>query len=301
MYNLDLDDLDYKEGNLIENNYNFIKQSKKKENIKELSKVRDESININLSSLYLPNSFLIKMKNMSSKQLFQLLIYFIFTWYIIYKFNFSLRLFLSLFLSVFIYFFIIQNKFMKNFEKSDTINKTIEKLNLFDYKYINIDVDIANCYYNLLFLQKINLTSFNESLNNMNNFLEIYYKIINRNYSVSSNVLNINEIIYQEIENAILFRKKALNILLSTVCSVPQYIGIKNNKYKFLPLENKINFYTNRLDYFSNKKLMDMIETNNKQWSNINNINYNSKFIYVNQPAPNPLLEKSYSPSFNLY
>ena len=253
-----------------------------------------------LDYLKLPNELLFKLNNITKNDLLIVIVFFLLIWYFFSKLSLSISTLLCFFISILITYYVIENIYNKKNKKEIKLKKEVNNFNISEYKYLFVDPIIIKIYNDIQIIKKYNETSFHKSLYYINKFLK-YYKKIKTIFSNEDKIDTIiQQIIYQKITNTIIYRKKALNSLMSIICSIPNSEVVTTEYKKNIPLQKYIETKTKDLDIISNNKLMELIKLNNKLLKT-KNINSYSNFIRVNEPEPNPLNEKDYSPNFNLY
>ena len=167
-------------------------------------------------------------------------------------------------------------------------------MNIFNFKYLFLDIEIINVYYILQPIKNYNLTQFNNSLKYMDKFLKDYFKVKKKLLNKEENLASL--VVYQIITNCKMHIIDSMNALMSIIFNVPDDINIDR-----IPIKKIIELNTKKIFYLSNKKLMEIIELYNMRWNNIKNININQYYIEENSPQPNPLLSQGYMPNYNLY
>ena len=166
-------------------------------------------------------------------------------------------------------------------------------MDIFNFKYLFLDIEIINVYHILQPIKNYNLTQFNNSLYYMNKFLKNYFWI-KKNLLIKEDKFPL--VIYQKITNCKLYIIEAMNSLMSIIFNIPNDITIDR-----IPIKKIIELNTKQLLYLSNEKLMEIIKLYNMRWEDTNNININQHYIEENIPQPNPLLSQDYMPNYNLY
>jgi hypothetical protein len=253
-----------------------------------------------LDYLKLPNELLFKLNNITRNDLLIVTVFFLLIWYFFSKLSLSISTLLCFFISILITYYVIENIYNKKNKKEIKLKKEVNNFNISQYKYLFVDPIIIKIYNDIQIIKKYNETSFHNSLYYINKFLK-YYKKIKTIFSNEDKIDTIiQQVIYQKITNTIIYRKKALNSLMSIICSIPNSEVVTSEYKQNIPLQKYIETKTKDLDIISNNKLMELIKLNNKLLKT-KNINIYSNFIRVNEPEPNPLNEKDYSPNFNLY
>jgi len=246
--------------------------------------------------LNLPNKTIWKFKNLNNDNKYKIIVIFIFCLYVFFKINFSYNFVISISLSFGIIYIILLQKYNQQNIESEYENKKISNMNIFNYKYLFLDVNIINSYYNLQSIKKYNLTEFNKSLKYMDKFLKNYFDLKKKMKQNLSSTGKKPEIYYEKIDNCQIYIKKSMNALMSMVLNVP--INMENNG---IPMSKIIEINTKKIFYLSNKHLMEIIKLYNLRWSNIKNINIYQHHIDVNSPQPNPLKSYGYMSNYDLY
>ena len=245
------------------------------------------------------NYFLTPSIFFSNDEKFFIIIISIILLYTLHNLNFNINFISILFLVlIFIYYYSNLNRYIDTQEYKN-ISNIFNKLDINKkYTYLTINYNIINVYNKLSFIIRFNKTSFVDSIYYMNKFYLIYYNIKKGLYKNFKQLDKFKIIIYQKIQNSIIYRKEALNSLKSIICSYPTDNFIIN-KGKVFNISNYIDKNIKLLDIYSNNDLMELIEINNRLLEN--DITNNNNYIYINQPEPNPLNDIDYMPNYNLY
>lgn len=238
----------------------------------------------------------IKQININNQELFRIIILFLIVLYIIFKKNLSLNLIISFILAFIIsYFYLLY----LNDNKVKKINKAkidIKSLDIFEYKYLFLDVKIINSYSQLLLIRKYNLTAFNNSMNNMNKFLKIYYLLKKKYIKNNKKNMILEKTISQKINNGIININESVNSLLSMIINIPVNTKINDILYtEYIEEQTKILFN------LANQKLDEIIKLYNLKYLEKNKINSYFNFIHSEGPQPNPLQSYGYMPNYNIY
>ena len=253
----------------------------------------NQKINKNYNLLTLPNQFLWKLDKLNRNNKYYLMIIFVLSCFIIFKIHFSLNFFFSLIVALFITYIILHKQFQEQNDRLEKENKIISDMDIFNFKYLFLDIEIINVYHILQPIKNYNLTQFNNSLHHMNKFLKNYFWI-KKNLLIKEDKFPL--VIYQKITNCKLYIIEAMNSLMSIIFNIPNDITIDR-----IPIKKIIELNTKQLLYLSNEKLMEIIKLYNMRWEDTKNININQHYIEENIPQPNPLLSQDYMPNYNLY
>lgn len=239
---------------------------------------------------------LIKQINLNKEEIFKIIIIFLIFLYIFFKSNLSLNLIISIILALIVsyLFFIYLGKKKEPIIKEE--KKNINHLEIFKYKYLFLDIKIINVYSELISFRKYNLTAFNNSLNNMNNFLKIYYLSKKKYLKNKKKNLILEKTISQKINNGIININESVNSLLSIIVNVPV-----NTKINDILYTDYIEEQTKILFNLANQKLNEIIQLYNFKYLEKNKINSYFNFIHAEGPQPNPLQSYGYMPNYNIY
>lgn len=239
------------------------------------------------------------MENLSTHNIFYLLMIIFIIFIVAEKYLDSRHLIAIILVIILLYF--TNNYLTTNQQK---ISKGEESFaDYFDikkYKYIARNEDIYNIYVQLYFLSKYNSVSFKESALYMDKFLEIIYYYNNNLYPKNNNVVNISN----TVKNAILYSTESLNILKSIVTSLPIKKGIFSDRINIITYQDPnteiLDRNINILDKYVTSIKEDIIDKiNNDSYSTID---IDTGFIDdINAPQENPLNSYSYMSNFNLY
>lgn len=252
----------------------------------------NHKINQTSNNYFLPSVFI------NNKEKFNNVILFIIVLYLLFNIKLN-KNFILIFILLMIFILYYNNIKYNDTTEYQNISKIFDKLSINKkYKYLSINYDIINTYNKLSFLIRFNKTSYLESMYYMNKFYSVYYYIKIGLYKNFKQLDKLKVITYQKIQNIIMYRKEALNILKSAIFDSPIDDFIID-KQKVLNINKYISDNIKLLDIYSNNNLMELIKINNELMED--NINNNNNYIFINFPEPNPLNELNYMPNFNLY
>lgn len=239
------------------------------------------------------------MENLSTHNIFYLLMIIFIIFLLVEKYLNSRHLMAIILVIILLYF--TNNYLIKNQQKKAKSEESFT--DYFDskkYPYIVKNKDIYNIYVQLYFLSKYNSVSFKESALYMDKFLEVIYYYNNNLYPHNNDVVNISNI----VKNAISYSTESLNILKSIVTSLPIKKGIFGDKINIITYQDPS---TEILDRNINTLYEHVVTLKKDIIDKINNDNYlstdiNTGFINdINVPQENPLNSYGYMNNFNLY
>jgi Ca2+/Na+ antiporter len=248
----------------------------------------------NYNFLKLNSDFLWKINNLNKNNKYNLGIIFVFSFFIFFRIQLSLNFLFSFIFALFVAYIILYKQLQEQHNTLEEENKKISSMNIFNFKYLFLDIEIINVYYILQPIKNYNLTQFNNSLKYMDKFLKDYFKVKKKLLNKEENLESL--VVYQIITNCKMHIIDSMNALMSIIFNVPDDINIDR-----IPIKKIIELNTKKIFYLSNKKLMEIIELYNMRWIDIKNININQYYIEENSPQPNPLLSQGYMPNYNLY
>lgn len=235
------------------------------------------------------------MNNLSSNNLFLILII-IFAFFVIIETYLNVRhVVATILLIIFLYFFYTSLQAREK-ENKTNLEKFSSLFSFEKYPFILQITPIYDIYSQLSFLNKYNTVSFNESAFYMNKFLEVVSKFDNIIFLKKGGFSNT-----RDIENCINYSNESLNLLSSIVINIQNHNGIYRGQELIIDPSTKfLNQQTEKL--FSivseiREEIIRKINTENKL-----NININSSFLNEEGiPTNNVLNTRDYMDNFNLY
>lgn len=235
------------------------------------------------------------MNNLSSNNLFLILII-IFAFFVIIETYLNVRhVVATILLIIFLYFFYTSLQAREK-ENKTNLEKFSSLFSFEKYPFILQITPIYDIYSQLSFLNKYDTVSFNESAFYMNKFLEIVNKFDNIIFLKKGDFSNT-----RDIEVCIDYSNESLNLLSSIIISIPNHSGIyKGQELIRDPSTKFLNYQTEKLFNIVSQIREEIIQKINIE--NKLNISINSSFLdEEGVPSKNILNTRDYMDNFNLY
>lgn len=192
-----------------------------------------------------------------------------------------------------IVFYLVNMKVQSSFDKMNNINNLLRTINTTKYPNIAYDIDMVNVISKLDKLKYISRIKYNQILQYVDEFFDLYKKLLNLNYVPTH--------LYQLAKDV---SKDALNVLLTFYIDGESYDElianreIKANSRIFI--DPYINTCIKDMRLIFSKYLTLMEQSINKDWLE-GNININSRPIYPDDVEPSIYGDIEYSNRYNIY